>query len=137
MKIVQKLTHPIKNFLKSYSIFSALVLTIHMSAKRTNGFLRHVGYPYLIFHFSNENYNINSEKWRIFCARPFSQRVDVKSKCQDHSRWCGIGIHRFGSKIRKLWFFLGSDLSKFQATVIRYSDRFSNNDYHHDDQRES
>ena len=37
-------------------------MIVHTSAKQTNGFPRHVGYSYLIFHFSNENYNINSLK---------------------------------------------------------------------------
>ena len=72
MKIVQKLTHPIKkNLLKSSSIFSAIGCT-PMPAKRTNGFPWHVGYSsYLIFHFSNENCTNNkflflskSMKWK-------------------------------------------------------------------------
>jgi len=68
----ETITHLIKNFLKSYPIFSA---TIHiaMSAKRTNGRRRTaLDYPsYLIFHLSNENCTNNkflflskSMKWK-------------------------------------------------------------------------
>ena len=75
MKIVQKFTHSKKNFLKSYSIFSALVLGVNctMSVKRTNGFpWNALDYPfYLIFYLSNENCTNNkylflskSMKWK-------------------------------------------------------------------------
>ena len=56
----ETITHPIKNFLKSYSIFSALVFQGIMLAKRTHGLARHaLDYPsYLISHFQMKTVQI-------------------------------------------------------------------------------
>ena len=42
----------------------------------------------------------------------------------------------FDSVQKKIEFFPRSNPEIFQATVIRYGNRFSKNGYHHDDQRE-
>ena len=56
--------------------------------------------------------------------------------CSFHGLFNAENPIRFGPEIRKLWFFLRSDFSKLQATVILHTIIFMNNKPHHDDQRE-
>ena len=102
----ETITHLIKNFLKSYPIFSA---TIHiaMSAKRTNGRRRTaLDYSfYLIFHLSNENCTNNK----------------VLSKSMKWKR-----IESYGSLIKLL-----NTLQRSQINLILFSGRVSTDEVEH------